>query len=334
MKYIAVLFLWLSTIFQTFCQNTVPPFFLDGKAVVLISAAPDARPVIDWKSIAQEIHPDLVEAGGDPVAYYELEEITLSEEIQGQYAQQFKQRQISNIVVLTRKSSGQVFLNIIPFNGKSDIISAGENWSVQAEGLKELSEKLIAKEASQKSQNLMPLEVPTFLPPLVGGASGGGDVSGNFLARNPLNLNMFKLGVPLSGTSGQTALLTSYRYDLIGRSKAAIQAEQQAEKAGLERIMEEHYPHEVVYLSTIKSKEELLDERIQFVLMRVEGREGDLMESMGVNSASSIDKDRIVVKYYIKFLVRDELYRGPVWDAHPYGQKALIQFLENLKVGG
>ncbi len=331
MKYIPVLFLWLFIIFQTFCQSTLPLYFLDGKAVVLISAAPDARPIVKWKSLAEKMHPVLVEAGGDPVAYYELEEITLSEEIQSQYAQQFKKRQISNIVVITRKSNGQVFVNIMPFNGKSDMISAGENWSVEAGNMEVLGEKLLAVGDSQNSQNLMPLEVPTFLPPLVGSGSGVEEVAGDFIARNPLNLDIFKLGVPLSGVSGQTALLTSYRYDLIGRSETAIQAEQQAEKAGLERILEEHYPHEVVYLNSIKSKEELLEERIQFILMRVEGRERDLMDSMGVTAATSTDKDRIVVKYYIKFLVRDELYIGPVWDAHPDGQTALTQFLQNLK---
>jgi hypothetical protein len=65
--------------------------------------------------------------------------------------------------------------------------------------------------------------------------------------------------------------------------------------------------------------------------MKVEGREADLMQSMGSELSPSTDMNRIVVKYYIKLLVRDELYIGPEWDADPDWRVSLRKFLINLK---
>jgi hypothetical protein len=67
------------------------------------------------------------------------------------------------------------------------------------------------------------------------------------------------------------------------------------------------------------------------VLVKVEGRQADLMKSMGLAPATGAEGSKIVVKYYIRFLVREELYLGPTWDAHPDWRIALRQFLENLK---
>ncbi|MBD8488777.1 NTPase [Echinicola sp. CAU 1574] len=340
MKYISALFFTLLLSFQTFGQSQLPDYFLDGKAVVLISCAPDAKPIMEWKEIAETIHPALVETGGDPIAYYELEEVILSEEIQAAYAKNFEQRMVRNIVTITRKSSGDFFVNIMEFSGNGNLIKAGNHWSLNASAISVLNENLIAAGKGLRSKNLMALDVPAFLPPLVGGGENSSSPSGNqgpslpastrFIAKNPLNLDVFKLGIPLSGASGEAALLTQFRYDLLGKSSDQILAAQRAEKASLENILKEYYPYETVFLTEIRSADALIKDRIQFVLMRVEGREADLMESMGLNSTNIEDPNRIVVKYYIKFLVRNELYTGPVWDADPDGKTALINFLKNL----
>src|SRR5690606_28518758 len=147
-----------------------------------------------------------------------------------------------------------------------------------------------------------------------------------FLARNPLNLDVFKLGVPLSGSAGDSGYLTTFRYDLLGKSPEQILAEQKSQMEGLQKIFEAYYPYEVVFLSIPQSEEALIKEKIQFVLMRLEGREADLMRNMGLELPENIDEYRIVVKYYIKFLVRNEMYIGPVWDADPDWDTALVNF--------
>jgi hypothetical protein len=64
--------------------------------------------------------------------------------------------------------------------------------------------------------------------------------------------------------------------------------------------------------------------------MKQEGREADLMRSMGVPLDQGKNPDKIVVKYYIRFLVRNELYIGEKWDASPDWKVALRNFLEQI----
>lgn len=313
--------------FESFAQGGLPEDFLDGKSVVLISNSPQARPVMTWVALSEEIHDGIVEAGGDPVAYYELEDLTLSEESQAGYAEVFNKRLIKNIVIVTRKASGEVVLSIAPYTNNKNIVPNSGVFSMSSSNVAELKESLFAMGRSNKTRNLLVLDVPEF-PASEGSLAGG---ASRFLNRNPLNLDVFKLGVPLTGAAGESAFLSLYRYDLLGKSEAAIVAEQAAEKSGLEGIFKSSYPHQVEYLTDAKTQAELIRDRVQFVLMRVEGRENDLKSSMGLPVSEGEEGSRIVVKYYIKFLVRNELYIGPEWDADPNWRVALRQFLENLK---
>jgi hypothetical protein len=291
--------------------------------MVMISNAPSARPVIGFEELAHQVHAGLVAAGGDPVGYFELEDVVLNEEIQAAYAEQFNKRLIKGIVVVTRKPEGSLEVNIAPFTQNKSIVNPGTNWSLKAADVKELKERLELIGQQQKSKNLLVLEIPEFLAPSEGGTR-------NFLTRNPLNLDVFKLGVPLGGAGGESSFLTSFRYDLLGKSDAERQRAQETEKNQLQAVLESLYPHQVEFLTEPKTNQELIRDRVQFLLMRVEGREGDLMRSMGVKANSS-NPDRVVVKYFIRFLVRDEQYIGPQWDADPDWRKALTNFLENLR---
>lgn len=331
MKFISATLLILLIFGRVHGQNSIPDRFLEGKSVVLISSAPQARPVLNWSQLAQEIHPALLEAGGDPVAYYELEEITISEEVQAGYAAAFSKRLIANLVILTRTSSGQVALHVGTFNGNKSMINPSGHWGIQANSLEALKENLVNLGKTVKTKNLLVLDVPEFPSKEPAQGMGASSIAGRFLNRNPLNLDVFKLGIPLSGAAGETVALNAYRYDMLGKSAAALEAEQAEEKRGMEKIFQTLYPHQVEYLTTPKSDAELIRDRVQFVLMRVEAREADLMQSMGITVDNPEEKTDIVVKYYIKFLVRNELYIGPVWDAHPNWETALTQFLNNLK---
>ncbi len=329
MRYILILFFFTVNALTCFSQSMPIDGFLDGKSVVLISAAPNAKPLMNWKDLAEEIHPALVEAGGDPVAYYELEEVILSEASQAGFAAAFMQRLIKNIVVVTRKQNSELVLNIMPFTGDKNMVAAGTSWTTAANSLEVFKEQIAAIGTNRKSNNLLVIDVPEFISESPTGQSAGGP--GIFLHRNPLNLDVFKLGVPLSGATGESGFLTTFRYDLLGKSPEKVMAEQQQERAGLESIFKAHYPHEVEFLTTTRTDEALIKDRVQFLLMRIEGREGDIMKSMGVEIPDTIQTDRLVLKYYIKFLVRNEFYIGPVWDADPNWETALTNFLNNLR---
>jgi hypothetical protein len=125
-------------------------------------------------------------------------------------------------------------------------------------------------------------------------------------------------------------MLSYFRFDLYGKSQEAILAEQTAQKLEIEQIIKA-YPYQIEWLTTAKSNQQLIADKVQFVLTKVEGREADLMKSMGLNPDGLADPSRNVVKYYVKFLVRDELYIGSAWDADPDWRKSLREFLENLQ---
>lgn len=327
MKYIASLFFIVFLTSQSFPQTALDGF-MNGKAVVLISAAPGARPVMSWELLAEEVHGALVDAGGDPVGYYELEDIIISEGTQAAYATAFTQRLIKNIVVLTRKGNGELVIHIMPFTQDKNIASPGSSWSASADNIDELKERIAAIGNGRTTENLLVIEVPEF--PQGATATELQQGAELFLHRNPLNLDVFRLGVRLAGAAGESGFLTTFRYDLLGKTAEQILAEQQSERQGLEGIFDAHYPYEVAFLTEPKSEADLIKERVQFVLMRMEGREGDLMERMGLEIPENTDRERIVIKYYIKFLVRNELYIGPQWDADPRWDVALSDFLENV----
>ncbi|UJP66164.1 NTPase [Mongoliitalea daihaiensis] len=326
MKYLLISIFLFGYTCQIHAQGTIPDEFFAGKSVVLVSNAPQARPLATWQELAEALHPALMDAGGDPVGYYELEQLTLSEETQAGYAAAFIKRQINTVIILTRKANGTLHLHIGPFSNSKQIIQSSVLWGIDAISMDNLAEQLSAFGKSTRSKNYLVLDVPEFLG---GEQAVASSTSRRFLARNPLNLDVFKLGVRLaSGTS--EAVLSNFRYDLLGKSEERIAAEQAEERNSLEQIFEEYYPHQVAYLTTAKTDQELIADRVQFQLIRVEGREADLLQSMGLPIQDPEKNTRIVVKFYIRLIVRDELYIGPTWDADPNWRIALTNFLKNL----
>ncbi|MDR7128550.1 hypothetical protein J2X69_000882 [Algoriphagus sp. 4150] len=325
MKYNALLiFILLANLRFVSAQGGLPKSFFDGKSVVLVSTDPGSRPLMTWKEVADSVHNSLVQAGGDPVAYFELEKIALSEAVQLDYAKSFQQRLVKNIVLVTRQKN-QMSIHVAPFTGNGQIIPSTTLFGVTGENIGIATAQFGKVGENQSSHNLLVLDVPEYLAISTSEASS----SQKFLAKNPLNLDVFKLGIIIEGSSAETGLLSYFRYDMYGKSQEAILAAQAAQKSGIEQVLKQEYPYQVEWLTEAKSEQELIREKIQFLLVKVEGREADLMRSMGLVPTS--DASRIVVKYYIKLLVRNELYIGPEWDADPDWRVALKNFLVNLK---
>lgn len=326
MKYLFFFFGLFGVLFPSFSQGTLPETFFDGKSVVMVSNDPGARPALTWQQLADSVHIALVKAGADPVAYFELEQVTLSEEIQADYAKAFLQRQVKNIIFVTRKKS-EVSIHVGPFSGDGKMINSTALFGISGNDLPEAAGQFAGLGKGRKSKNLLVIDVAEF--PSISTQEAVSTL--RFLPRNPLNLEIFKLGIPIEGSSAQSGFLSYFKYDLYGKSQATILAEQEAQKSGIQQILEQEYPYQTEWLTEAKPDQELISNKIQFVLVKVEGREADLMKSMGLDPSSLADPSRIVVKYYIKFLVRDELYIGPVWDADPDWRKALRDFMQNLK---
>ncbi|PZX58036.1 hypothetical protein LV85_00222 [Algoriphagus chordae] len=307
-------------------QGSLPQSFFDGKSVVFISADPAAKPVMTWTEVADSVHHSLVKAGGDPVAYFELEKVALSEAVQADYAKSFQQRLVKNIILVTRKKN-QMSIHVAPFTETGQIIPSTALFGVTGGDIGAATNQFGLIGENQVSQNLLVLDVPEFLNISTTETTS----NERFLASNPLNLDVFKLGITIEGSSAETGLLSYFRYDMYGKSQEAILAEQAAQKAGIEQVLKQEYPYQIAWLTEAKSVQELIQDRVQFLLVKVEGREADLMSSMGLEPKTGPSSSAIVVKYYIKLLVRDELYIGPEWDADPDWRVALDNFLKNLK---
>lgn len=326
MKYIGSLFLFISLNFVSQAQGTLPESFFDGKAVVLISSDPGARPVFTWKQLADSVHTSLVTAGADPVAYFELEQVTVSEEVQAEYAKVFSARQVKNIILVTRQKN-QTSIHVGLFSNNGQMIPSTTLFGKVGQTYTETIHQFAAIGEGLKSKNLLVLDVPEFLSISAEEATA----TLKFLPRNPLNLDVFKLVIPIEGSSAQSGLLSYFKYDNYGKSQETILAEQANQKSGIEEILKQEYAYQVEWLTEAKTNQELIEDRVQFILLKVEGREADLMQSMGLELSPSTDMSRTVVKYYIKLLVRDELYIGPEWDADPDWRVSLRNFLNNLK---
>ena len=327
MKYRApLLFFFFCTLFAQ-AQGTLTPTFFEGKSVVLVSNDPGAKPSLTWQVLADSMHSNLVRAGGDPAAYYELEQVALSAERQAEYAKAFLQRQIQNIILITRQKE-QTSIHVGKFSGDGKLITEANLFGVSGKDWKTAGQQFAGYGGTTPTKNLLVPDLAEF-PVLV--AQNAGSSAQKFLPRNPLNLEVFRLGIPLEGTSAVTGPINTFRYGAYGKSGEVVLAEQSAQKKGLEEIFSSTYPHEVAWMVEAKSDPQLIADRIQFVLVKVEGRQADLMKSMGLEPLTGEEGSKTVVKYYIRFLVREELYLGPVWDAHPDWRIALKQFLDNLK---
>ncbi len=327
MKYFVSAFIFLISFGKVIGQGGIPTGFFDGKAVVMVSLDPGSRPVLDWKALADSVHVHLVEAGADPVAYFELEQVALSEARQADFAKALAQRKVNTVILVTRKKES-LSIHIGPFSGDGKIISTTALYGVSGKDWDEAGALLVAAAKGSRSKNLLVIDVAEF--PVISASETAQSVQ-KFLPRNPLNLEVFKLGIPLEGSSAETGYLSYFRYDLLGKTPEAILAEQAAQKTQLQGIFESFYPHQIEWLTEAKTNDQLVRDRVQFLLVKVEGRQADLMASMGLEPLQGEEGAKTVVKYYIKLIVRDELYIGPEWDADSDWSVALRNFLSNLK---
>jgi hypothetical protein len=231
-------------------------------------------------------------------------------------------------VVLITRQKAQLSIHVGKFSGEGKIIENTSLFGISGKDLKTVGQQFAGIGTAVPTKNLLVADLAEF--PTLGTQSVAAN-SQKWISRNPLNLDVFRLGIPLEGTSAINGPINYYRYEVFGKSPETLLAEQSAQKVGLEEIFSNKYPHEVAWLLETKTNQELLADRIQFLLVKVEGRQADLMKSMGLEPITGEEGAKTVVKYYIRFLVREELYLGPTWDAHPDWKVSLNQFLDNLK---
>lgn len=327
MKYICSVLLFFSSFTYVFSQSGLPASFFDSKSVVLISSDPGSRPALTWQQLADSVHVYLVQAGADPMGYFELEQVILSDARKADFANVLQKREVRNIIFVTRNRES-LSIHVGTFNGDRNLITSTSIFGVTGKDWNEAGEMIAESGKSTRSKNLLVIDVAEF--PKINNQETV-ESEQKYIPKNPLNLEVFKLGIPIDGSAAAADLLSFFRYDLLGKSQESILRAQAEQKSQIKEIFEDLYPHEIEWLTEARTNEELIGERVQFLLVKVEGRQTDLMQSMGLDPIRGDEGAKTVVKYYVKLIVRDELYIGPEWDADADWKSALTNFLSNLK---
>ena len=188
MKHLAFAIIFLISFGQLMGQGGIPTGFFDGKSVVMVSSDPGSRPVLDWKALADSVHVHLVEAGADPVAYFELEQVALSEARQADFAKALAQRKVTSVILVTRKKES-LSIHVGPFSGDGKIISTTALFGVSGKDWDEAGALLVSAAKGSRSKNLLVIDVAEF--PVISASETAQSVQ-KFLPRNPLNLEVFK----------------------------------------------------------------------------------------------------------------------------------------------
>ncbi|HEY3429185.1 MAG TPA: hypothetical protein VGK39_00830, partial [Cyclobacteriaceae bacterium] len=89
---------------------------------------------ITSKEIAT-IHENLSRTGIDAVAYFKTDGVLAEGDIASSYAEYFVKREITNLVIIQKTSTGFV-INITSFNGKPDFVNQGQSsWRTSSSSL-------------------------------------------------------------------------------------------------------------------------------------------------------------------------------------------------------
>ncbi len=306
-----------------FQSQQVPSTVRSSKTAVLISSSGDK-----WQQIAAEIHPYFREAGIDAVAYYDFESVVVSEQTRNSYSEAFKQRQLDNIAIVTVTESPKgAYLQLGTFTYNNTILNPQSGLTLSSSNVEELGALLrnTLDNTSIAKENHLILEVPEFF-------SAETKVQANAIYKNyPSNLPSFKLSVERTAeVNAANVSLASLSYRLMGKDAQAISADLERESSYLSNIMD-RYPYNFAYVPAGLTYANLRAQGFQFALVKVEGKESDLMKLFNIPAAQRKTKDdALVTKYYVYSLNQNEIFIGPVWDVSEQWYEALENFLKPL----
>lgn len=295
----------------------LPKEILQQKSVVLVKVPPKStRPYIrgGWKKLAEQAQPGFKKAGIDAVAYYYIEDIYSGKESYMAFMEEFDKRDLKNIVFLIQEN-GINKIVLVKANSKAQLIKAGqEAWKTENSDLAKALDNLYkaAANSSQKTENLLILEVPEFgemVKPITGRRGEYYD----------LNFSSEKLAVPTFADTAQLSqVMVSYPY------KYGFTDPDKEEK----KLRGDGYQYILYYVHTTgKEVKEMLgysttDSETAYVSEVVKD---------GQSSVNSYNVNTPVYKFYIKHIHSGNVFVGKKWDAAPTWQEALSNYIDNLR---
>ena len=333
----------------------MPKSIVSGRSVILVQTPPlteNDRTNIDWRELASEAHESLTSAGVDAMAYYQLSDISASRESSDGFYNEFKSRQVKNIVVVSQvrakiknKQVERFIIVVTPFNGEPTLMNNGQSaWKTQNKTLdKALSKfsKAVAKTKGVRS-NLLLADHPEFFNPPVIIKTKRKPVYPSDIKLDKLAVQLFtEVPVPDDVPGG---LINKSIVKEIEAYNRTVNAENQK----LQKLMEK-YPFRYELVNPNKNDVQLKEEGFRFVLKRINasgtsvkymlGYEVDEeLESVFVTpieqptglTLRSIPAQAPVFKYYLKQIYNNDIYLGDKWDADETWSSALEHFITNL----
>jgi len=298
--------------------DELPKELLSSKTLVLVNVPnQQTNPPLrgDWKSISETVQPGFKKAGIDAVAYYHIADIFSGPEVVAAFAEQFEERQLSNVIFINQKGNDYEII-ITDITDKDNLIKPGQGaWKVTGNDLTNMTHKIYLKAASSglDRTNLLIIEVPIY-----------GEMAEAITGRRgeyfDVNFSSEKLAVPAFADTAQINTVMAgypYEYEIVNPNESEKDLRNDGYQyvlyyvhtigRNVKKILEyETSPSETAYISEVSS--------------------GD-----GSPKVKSINANTPVYKFYIKHIYSDNVFLGTKWDADTTWQDALNNYNLNLR---
>jgi len=329
----------------------MPSSLFDSKSVVLVATPPVEGESIrqPWKPLAETAHESFVKAGFNPVAYYFFEDVLAGKESREAFSNQWKKREIKNIIVLSKalvaiknKPGIRYVVMTTTFNQLPSLMGNGQKaWKAQSKSLDKVLDKVSKAGGRHSSKNKLVNDVPEFF-------DDANIIKGQHVEGYLTDLDFGKLAVP--------------RFPMVnipGNRPGGIinnQVEKQVKKANeqsrknnvlLKSIMDA-YKYKYEFTDPQLSDQELMDNGFSYALYSLHTSGVEIKRLLdyeidetdetymtlkiknGKQTLSYIPVKAPVYKFYIKHLKSGNVYLGKNWDADELWTSALKNLLMNV----
>ncbi len=322
-----------------FGNPAIPDNLTGSRSAVMISH--EQSPVgEDWKKLAEDIHGSLVQMSIDPVVYVNAFDYYASSIISQQFEATLKQRQITNLFVLTIKADYEVELVLVPYAQYVARKGNARGWRATGAGPAGVLYQLgvAVKQAQLQSSNFLILTQPEFLEDVT---LFKGDRLANWagaMRRQKVGLVLMEeIQIPTSVTGSQRELIEAYNAD--------VQAINVQLQEAFEEFEYEWQP--IVY----RNDQAAMGDRIQYLVFMlhtsgehirkilnypIEKNETEYLSvtpglSEGDVTLKRLDANSLMYKVYVRRTRSEDVFVGEDWDADDTAVGALRNFIFTWK---
>lgn len=311
-------------------SKQLPESLLYTKSVVFVNDH-NQKQASAWKDLSVEAHKTFREAGIDAVAYYYFDDVKAGRDVSRKLAEELSQRQIKNIVVISRDKKG-CGLAITPFSGNAFFFDKDQHiYKQTASSCDQLFIELgkVAYRNKAEVQNYLINDQPEFF------VGAGSVVGGRRAEAFAKDLKLDKLAVPKFQEDDLSLLQSSSP----GVDSSTLQVDHL--NATLENIMAD-YPYEYALVDPDIDEDKLRQSGYQFILLKLHTTKAHIRDMLEYEQkedattaekavANSVDEQASVYKFYVKHIYTGDVYVGDVWDASKDWKEALRNYIHNMK---